>query len=103
MEIQATHKYNGEMGIWVFNMQAKIFTDFSLFDRQPGSYYWDKANNELWFILPCGHDFVPHGHWQQSNVDDPNSITLYPSIFCHGIDSNPCWHGWLTNGQFINA
>jgi len=51
----------------------------------------------LRIILPCGHNSMIDG-WEITDIDsDTPSAT--PSIFCHGDDGKPCWHGYLTNGE----
>jgi len=81
-------------------MKAKKFDSMDSFDFKPGSYCFVKAEGRLgvFITLPCGHNFMPDNKWQLENPEDENKITVRPSIFCS--PSKPCWHGYLTNGEF---
>jgi len=85
------------------NLKAKKFEQFSdmgdLCDYclEIGS---DNQNHPF-IILPCGHFFFPDGRWQEHDIEDETKITLTPSIFCS--PQKPCWHGYLTNGEFITC
>lgn len=82
-------------------MKTKKFETFEEFDFKPGSYVLMDGKKDILMTLPCGHNFRPDGRWQIENADDENKITLNPSIFCSPLV--PCWHGYLRNGEFIDA
>lgn len=85
-------------------MKAKKFDTFEEFDFEPGSYVLvGKDFKDVFMTLPCGHNFRPQGKWELKDIEDQNKITLSPSIFCKGSSGNPCWHGYLRNGEFIKA
>lgn len=49
--------------------------------------------------LPCGDFFNDfEGKWEYTNIEDEDKITMKPSILCS--PEKPCWHGYLTNGEF---
>lgn len=79
-------------------LKAKKFNSFEEFDFKPGSYVIMGDNNDILMTLPCGHNFRPDGKWQITDPQDETKITLNPSIFCS--PQVPCWHGYLTNGEF---
>lgn len=81
-------------------MKAKKCENFDKFDFEPGSYCI-MENGKLFMTLPCGDNFMPDGRWEEKDINDPNKITLMPSIFCS--PKKPCWHGYLKNGEFITA
>ena len=82
-------------------MKAKKM-NFDDFDYEPGSYCF--TGNGLLITLPCGDNFMPQGKWEEKDVEDEEKITLSPSIFCHHHDDKrPDWHGFLRNGDFIEA
>lgn len=84
-------------------MQAKKFKNYADLDGKPGSYTIVEGSKgkTVFMYLPCGHGFCPDNQWQEKDIEDEAKITLTPSIFCS--PQVPCWHGFLTNGEFINA
>lgn len=84
-------------------MKAKKQT-FDTFDFQRGSYCI--TNNGILITLPCGDNFMPsflQGNWSIKHADDETKVTVTPSIHCKKKDGKTCWHGWLRNGEFIDA
>lgn len=72
---------------------------------EAGSAKWSDNYSHLRFICPCGCNsyidlpikpLCPNGWDWDGNINCP---TLKPSIM-----NRPCnWHGFLTNGEWINA
>jgi hypothetical protein len=82
-------------------IKAKRFeTMDAFFDGGLGAYILQPAEGRLGVLmtLPCGHRFMPDHKWTLSDKEDEDKITLNPSIFCS--PQVPCWHGYLTNGEF---
>lgn len=80
-------------------MKAKKYTSFQEFDFAPGSYVLiAEGEYPILMTLPCGHNFRPDKRWTMRDLDDETKISLSPSIWCS--PSVPCWHGYLTNGEF---
>lgn len=86
-------------------MKAKrITTGFHVHDQVKGDYAIGERGVGMMAILPCGHFFYDFEcKWQYQNLEDENLITVTPSIFCHSNDNSNCWHGFLTNGEFIGV
>lgn len=79
----------------------KLPPSFATFDFEPGSYMiLENGPEDIFMVLPCGDNFRPDGRWEVKYPEDENKITLSPSIFCKGASQNPCWHGYLINGEF---
>jgi hypothetical protein len=88
---------------------TKEFFEDDEFKGNPGDFQIvDEANRQrrLWFVCPGCHQVsaiairpVIDGSaasWEwDGNIENP---TLTPSI--HHIG---CWHGWLTDGQFVSC
>lgn len=84
-------------------MKAKrITTGFHVWEQKPGDYAIGEKGVGIMVILPCGHFFYDfEGKWQYQDLENENLITVTPSIFCS--PEVPCWHGFLTKGEFIGA
>lgn len=86
---------------------AKSYDDPG-FDSKPGEFEFveDRGQRRMWFVCP-GCSVIgaiairpvvdgSSASWDWDlNVETP---TLVPSINHVG-----CWHGWLTNGQFVSC
>ena len=83
-------------------MKAKKFKTLKEFDWKAGSYVlFDNPKAPILMTLQCGHNFRPTSKWEMKDIEDPEKITLNPSIFCS--PQVPCWHGYLRNGEFTEA
>lgn len=81
-------------------MKVKEFNSIDEYDWQVGSYVVFKNEKApLLITLPCGHRFRPDDKWTITHIDNPEKITILPSIFCYGSDNTPCWHGYLVDGE----
>lgn len=89
-------------------MRAVRTKDFKAQGCEPGNYCFTQAEDRIgiFMTLPCGHNFLPDHKWQLTAKDDDNKISLTPSIQCSpATPKRPvaCWHGYLTNGEFITV
>jgi hypothetical protein len=83
-------------------VKAKKFDSIDDFDFEPGSYCVMK-DGMIFATLPCGENFMSDGRWTIENAEDETKITVSPSIFCGGASGRNCWHGYLRNGEFVEA
>ncbi len=82
-------------------MKAKLIKGFHVFDQKPGDYAFSGIG--IMLVMPCGHFFNDNENkWNVQNREDETKVTLSPSLFCHADDKD-CWHGFLRNGEFIDA
>jgi hypothetical protein len=92
------------MNLPAMPLKAKKYNTMDeFFAAELGAYILEKAEGRLGVLmtLPCGHRFMPDSKWTLANEADQDKITLSPSIQCS--PQVPCWHGYLKNGEFINA
>lgn len=95
-------------------MKARIVPDVGDLrgpNGQPGDIQIRRETGIVWgvaFLCPCGcgnESYLPNevaGHgsgWTFSGPDD--ALTARPSVLQSGM---PCkWHGWLTDGQWVQC
>lgn len=96
-------------------MTGRLVANHDAAERAGDFWFLDSAGGRidaaLGFLCPaCGSEhsvgiFPEHGTgWQWDGNRERPTLTPSIQIIRHGSNDNGCrWHGWLRNGEWVNA